>query len=315
MPIISIVMPAYNGERTILETLNSLQEQTFSDFEIIVINDGSTDSTLEILNNFKDPRLKIFSYENGGLTVARNRGLSHSSGEFITLLDQDDLWTPDKLELQLAALQQNPEAGVAYSWTCFMGANKEWFYSGNHVNFEGNVFADLLIDNFLDNGSNPLMRRKAIESVGEFDPVVGPCDDWDYWLRLASQYPFVLVPKEQIFYRQSSTSLTSKAEVINDASVLVLEKAFQSAPQEFQYLRNQCFSNIHLYTVDLYLRHGNQLKDVNKARHFLWKAIKLYPQALKDKRTTRKLIKWVIKKWIVLNFLQRPVNSITPQVQ
>lgn len=63
MPIISIVMPAYNGERTILETLNSLQEQTFSDFEIIVINDGSTDSTLEILNNFKDPRLKIFSYE------------------------------------------------------------------------------------------------------------------------------------------------------------------------------------------------------------------------------------------------------------
>lgn len=313
MPTISIVMPAYNGERTILETLNSLQQQTFSNFEIILINDGSTDRTLEIVNNFKDPRLKIFSYENGGLTAARNRGLSHSTGEFIALLDQDDLWTPDKLELQLAALQKNPEAGVAYSWTSFMGANKEWFYSGNHVNFEGNVFADLLIDNFLDNGSNPLMRRQAIESIGEFDPVVGPCDDWDYWLRLAAQWSFVLVPKEQIFYRQSSTSLTSKSEVIHNASILVLEKAFKFATQEFQHLRNQCFANIYLYTADLYLRHGRQIQDVNKSAEILWKAIRIYPPALKEK-ITRQLIRWVIKKWFLVRFSQQPLSSPQSQI-
>ena len=312
MPTVSVIMPAYNGERTILETIVSLQQQTFSDFELIVINDGSTDRTLEILSSIKEPRMKIFSYENGGLTVARNRGLAHVTGEFVAFLDQDDLWTSDKLELQLAALQNNPEAGVAYSWTSFMGENKEWFYSGNHVTFEGNVYAELLIDNFLDNGSNPLICRQAIESVGKFDPIVGPCDDWDYWLRLAAQWPFVLVPKEQNFYRQSSTSLTSKVEVINDASLLVLEKAFKSAPQEIQHLKNQCFSNIYLYTAELYLRHGKQINDVNKSGHFFWKAIRLYPQILKDKKN-RKLVKWAIKKLFLRRF--KPTNHSISQSQ
>jgi glycosyltransferase involved in cell wall biosynthesis len=120
MQTISVVVPAYNAERTILETIASVQQQTFSDFELIVINDGSTDGTLEQLNTVKDPRLKVFSYENGGISVARNRGIAQATGEFIAFLDADDLWTPDKLELQLAALQQHPEVGVAYSWTCFM---------------------------------------------------------------------------------------------------------------------------------------------------------------------------------------------------
>src|SRR5690242_20728341 len=99
-PQISVIIPVYNGERTILETIASVQQQTFSDFELIVINDGSTDRTLELLNSVEDPRLKILSYSNGGLPVARNRGISHATGEFITFIDADDLWTSDKLEAQ-----------------------------------------------------------------------------------------------------------------------------------------------------------------------------------------------------------------------
>ncbi len=135
MPKISIITPAYNAERTILETIESVQNQTFSNFELIVINDGSKDRTLDLLQTIKDERLKIFSYENGGVAIARNRGLSHATGDFIAFIDADDLWTPDKLELQLAALQKHPEAGVAYSWTYFMFLLeiKAWLGSMNTV--------------------------------------------------------------------------------------------------------------------------------------------------------------------------------------
>ena len=113
VPIISVTIPTYNAESTILETVESFQNQTFSDWELIVINDGSKDKTLELLQSIEDERIKIFSYENAGLAAARNRGIYHATGEFIAFLDADDMWTPDKLELQLAALQQHPEAGVA----------------------------------------------------------------------------------------------------------------------------------------------------------------------------------------------------------
>ena len=115
MPTISVVIPAYNAEHTILDTIKSVQQQTFSDYEIIVINDGSEDRTLELVEQVEDSRVKVFSYSNGGLSTARNRGIARATGEYITFLDADDLWTPDKLEAQLAALQKHPEAGVAYS--------------------------------------------------------------------------------------------------------------------------------------------------------------------------------------------------------
>src|SRR4028118_518511 len=125
MPQISVIIPAYNAERTIRETIESVQQQTFLDLELIVINDGSKDRTVELVQSIKDDRLKIFSYENGGVCVARNRGIDHANGEFIAFLDADDLWTPDKLELQAAALKQHPEAGVAYSWTYFMDVDEQ----------------------------------------------------------------------------------------------------------------------------------------------------------------------------------------------
>lgn len=235
MSTISVIIPAYNAERTILETIKSVQQQTFSDFEIIVINDGSTDRTVELIQSIKDERVKIFSYQNGGLPVARNRGITHAGGEFIAFLDADDMWTPDKLELQLKALQQHPEAGVAYSWTYFKFEEEEHSYADNSSSFEGNVYADLLVRNFLHNGSNPLVCRRAIESVGFFDPTLKSCEDWDFYLRLAARWSFVLVSKPQIIYRQSSTSMASKIDVMEKYLLIVIDRAFQTAPLNFNF--------------------------------------------------------------------------------
>lgn len=298
MPTISIITPAYNAERTILETIESVQKQTYSDFELIVINDGSKDRTLELVQSVKDERLKVFSYENGGVCVARNRGLSHVTGEFIAFIDADDLWTADKLELQLAALQQHPDAGVAYSWTYFMYDQEGSVVPGKPVFFEGNVYPNLLIENFLAHGSNPLIRKEAIESVGEFDSTFPHCADWDFYRRLAVHWNFVLVRKHQIYYRQSSGSMTSKIDGIEKQMLVMFEKAYQTAPPEYQYLKNQSLAWLYEYCTQQYLQYSTDLSGINQAGKKLWKAILMHPPILLGDYA-QTLIRWFLKRWIV----------------
>ncbi|MDZ4874833.1 MAG: hypothetical protein CLLPBCKN_004229 [Chroococcidiopsis cubana SAG 39.79] len=215
---------------------------------MIVINDSSTDRILELLQNVKDKRLKIFSYENGGLPVARNRGISHAAGEFIAFLDADDMWTADKLELQLAALRQHPEVGIVYSWTSyFIDGQEESIFPYNPIFFESNVYDKLLVNNFVANGSNILVCRKAIESVGEFEPTLKSCEDWDFYLRLAAKWHFVLVPKYQILYRQSSSAMKSKVEFMEKEALRVVERAYQAAPPEYQFLKKQSLAWVYEY--------------------------------------------------------------------
>nr|MDJ0704594.1 glycosyltransferase family A protein [Leptolyngbyaceae cyanobacterium MO_188.B28] len=168
-PLISVVIPVYNGQSTIQETVDSVLKQTLTDFELIVINDGSTDKTLEILEANPDPRIKIFSYPNKGLSASRNRGIRHAASDLITFLDADDLWSPDKLEAQRRALQAHPNADVAYSWTDYIDGDSQFLQAGMHITANGNVLAKLLTVNFIESGSNVLIRQSALKSVGFFD--------------------------------------------------------------------------------------------------------------------------------------------------
>lgn len=296
MPVISVIIPAYNAERTILETIHSIQKQTFSDFELIVVNDGSTDQTLKVLSIIQEPRLKIFSYKNGGLPAARNRGIRKATGEFITFIDADDLWTPDKLELQLDALQQHPEAGVAYSWTAFIDENSNLLYVREPKVVEGNVYPQLLLHNFISSGSNILVRRQFIERVGEFDPSLRSAEDWDYYLRLAAQCPFVLVPKYQILYRRSSSSMTSKVDVMEKSIITVIERAFNTAPQELQLLKNQSLANTYRFLAQIHLAHNLDPEGVVKASEKLQKAVQFHPGIALDGKTTRLILKVMLMR-------------------
>jgi glycosyltransferase involved in cell wall biosynthesis len=294
MSLISVVISAYNAEHTILETVQSVQEQIFSNFELIVINDGSTDRTLEILNKIIDPRLKIFSYKNGGLPVARNRGIAQATGEFIAFIDADDLWTPDKLELQLAALQQHQEAGVAYSWTAFIDEDGQFLYAQEPTFFEGNVYPQLLASNFISSGSNILVRRQFIELAGKFDPSLKSAEDWDYNIRLAALCPFVVVSKYQILYRKSSQSMTAKVDVMQKAILTVVERAFQTAPPELQFIKNQTLANSYRFFAKIYLEHAVHKDGVTQAFKKLQKAIRLYPKILLNRETQRLIFKLLL---------------------
>ncbi len=296
MPTISVIVPVYNGEKTILETIQSIQAQTFSDFELIIINDGSTDGTLDVISTVNDPRLKVFSYENGGLPVARNRGIRRSRGEFITFIDADDLWKPDKLQLQLAALQKKPEAGVAYSWTAFIDENSKFLFAWQPLYWEGNVYPQLLIRNFISSGSNIMVKRKYIEAAGEFDPSLKSVEDWDYYLRLAALCPFVLVPKYQILYRRSSQSMTSKVDVMENANLIVIERAFKAAPPELKSLKNKSLANAYRYLAKQCIANAFDEEGVKLASQKLSYSIKLYPKIMLSNETMRLILKLLIIK-------------------
>ncbi|MEM7712078.1 MAG: glycosyltransferase [Cyanobacteria bacterium P01_A01_bin.68] len=322
MPKISVVVPAYNSQSTILETIYSVLQQSFSDFELIVINDGSTDKTLRLLSTVNDARLKVYSYPNGGLPAARNRGIVRATGQFISFIDADDLWTPDKLELQLQALQKNPQAAVAYSWTICMGNDGSSFHPGISETVQGNVYSKLLVGNFIGSGSNVLIRREAIESVGYFDESLKSCEDWDYWMRLAPKWDFVVVPKPQIIYRLSSGAMSSKLDVMEKYQTLVLEKAFASAPPQLHHLKNQGFAYIYLFMTRLCLSRANDIKVVNEASQKLWKAIRFSPKILLSKEAQLLLIKVcilrVISPKIASSILSRAIkvrNVADPRLQ
>lgn len=290
MPLISVVIPVYNGEKTIRDTIESVLNQTFLDLELIVINDGSQDSTLDIVASIQDPRLEVFSYPNAGLSASRNRGIDHASGEFISFLDADDLWTPDKLEAQLKALQANPQAAVAYSWTNSIDESGKYLRRGCHITATGDVYKQLLVCNFLENGSNPLICRQALTAVGKFDESVNAAADRDMYLRLASRYHFVAVPSPQILYRVSTNSMSSNVLAQEKASLQVIERAFKQAPESLQYLKKSCLADIYTYlTFKALAVPSGRERGLAAARYF-WYAVRNDSSVLRRRQTMLRVL-------------------------
>jgi glycosyltransferase involved in cell wall biosynthesis len=300
MPLISVIIPVFNGEKTLQETIESVLNQNWRDFELLIINDGSEDATLEIVARFKDSRIKIFSYPNAGQSTSRNRGIGLATGEYISFIDADDLWTPDKLEAQLRALQENPKAAVAYSWTDWIDESGQLLGQGSHNTEQGKVFAKLLLNDFVANGSNALIRRQALTEVGGFDASVTPAEDWDMWLRLAVHYEFVAVPYVQVFYRISPSSASFNVWKMEVSSLQVIEKAFVAAPQSLQHLKRQSLGNRYKYLTFKAIEGHPERKKGLVAIRFLWNSIRNDPSLL-----------WAKVIWKVL-FRIAAITLLTP---
>ena len=301
MPEISVIIPAYNAQKTIKKTLESVIAQNYTDWEIILINDGSTDGTIETVKEIKDSRIKVFNYTNSGVAKARDRGIINSQGKYIAFLDADDFWTPDKLQLQLQVLQNNSQAGVAYSWSYFYYEETQKCVLSNPVYYQGNVYPQLLVTNFLQHGSNPLIKRQAIDSVGNFNSNVPHCADWDYYLRLAAKWHFIVVPKHQIYYRQTSNSMTSNITGIEKQLCQMIEQIYLTVPDELQHIKSQSFAWIYQYCTQQYLERGENIQSVKNALFYLIKAIRLNPNIFKQKYT-HNLVKLLLKKTLTLLF-------------
>jgi len=230
-PTISVIIPVYNGSKTIQSTVNSVLEQSWQDFELLIINDGSTDNTLTILNEIDDARLRVLSFENAGVAESRNRGIEAAQGDYLSFLDADDRWTVEKLEKQLEALIQHPEADAAYSWTDYIDEQDQFVHHGWHTRHSGEVYTELVQCCFIENGSNILLRKAVLEHIGAFDQSVSPAEDWDFYLRLAEVSRFICVPEVQILYRISEGSQSANVLKMEKAGVAVLTRQFAKSQE------------------------------------------------------------------------------------
>ncbi len=208
-PLVSVVIPAFNNAPTIGETLQTVREQTYRPLEIIVVDDGSTDTTAEIVSAhmLRDPRIRLIRQGNSGVAAARNRGVAESAGDFIAFLDADDLWRPAKIARQMEALGRcGEDTAVVYAWSCLIDEDDRILASGGHQVLEGDVFAAMCRRDFIGHGSAALVRKSAFLAVGGCDSSlcaggVRAGDDTRLHLALAERYRFALAPEELVGYR------------------------------------------------------------------------------------------------------------------
>ncbi|NEQ49719.1 MAG: glycosyltransferase [Leptolyngbya sp. SIO3F4] len=284
MPAITVAIPVYNGARTIRSTLESILQQSFEDFEVVVIDDGSTDDTIKVVQQFDDSRIRLISYPNKGLAASRNRGIQQSRCELISFIDADDLWTVDKLADQLAILQNAPMTSVAYSWTDCIDQADRFCRRGSHISAEGDVYEKLLMGNFLDSGSNALFRKSVFETVGQFDESLKAAEDWDMFLRIAIDHSFAVVPTVQILYRLSPQSMSANLERQERESLKVLDQAFARKPQLSWLIKRRSLAQMYRYLTFKALESCSTRQQAWTAGKYLTQAVYQDPVQLKPIR-------------------------------
>lgn len=204
---ISIIIPLYNKRNAIAQTIQSVLEQTILNFELIVVDDGSTDDSYSVVSQVNDPRIHLLHKENGGVSSARNIGIKTATYPFVALLDGDDYWAPTFLEEQLALIKDYPEAGMwGVNYAFVKGDKCEPCNQGIGDGFRGYVegyFASSA-HNDLFCSSSIVIRKDVFEKVGFFDERISSSEDLDMWYRIILHYPVVYYDKVLAYYNQNA---------------------------------------------------------------------------------------------------------------
>jgi glycosyltransferase involved in cell wall biosynthesis len=291
MPIVSVILNTYNSAKFLQETLATVFEQTLTDFELLIVDDGSQDDTLAIARTYNDPRIQIHTYRNGGIAKSRNRGLALAQGEFIAFLDHDDRWHPHKLSTQLQVLIDSPKAAFVYSWiTAINEAGEElpnYYPAGVH---EDKAYPKLLVRNFIHTASNPLLRRSCAVDIGGFDEHIYGADDWDLWIRLAAAYEVRCSPHNHVQYRlvegSGSTNVTQMAE----GATQVIRKAFATAPVRLQSLQNWTWGYHYQYLCLKQLENISRREQVLETWQYLQQSRRHQPRLWPPKMLLKVLL-------------------------
>ena len=251
--LVSILVPVFNGENYLEETLDSLCRQTYPQIEIIVINDGSTDGSKAVVNHFlNDHRVKYYEQPNGGVSSARNKGIIVSSGEYIALCDCDDVWNPYKAEKQVSFLNDHTDAGLVYSNFSIMNAEGRIIESNPIPSpAQGKCFRSLYLENTIC-ASSAMWRRFINDNILMFDEEIHTTEDCDLWLRIASQSKIGYLDENLVHYRLHGQN-SSLNRILHFQNKLVVAVGIQKKVPNFHELVDAKTYRLRLYRVHRWL--------------------------------------------------------------
>lgn len=294
MPKVSVIITTYNSMPYFPETLNSVLRQTFTDFEIIVADDGSTDQTAPWASQVDDPCVTLVSQPNQGVSVARNTGISYAQGDYIAFLDGDDFWETTKLEQQVRLLDSRPEIGLVHTWLALMDEQSHLTGRVLKPEAEGEVWQQIIESNMVA-CSTVMIRRRCLEETGVFDPDLLVAEDWDLWIRIAASYPFAVIKEPLVRYRLHAQSKSKRYPAMVQNFRTIIERAFESVPYELLYLRNRSYGRVNLCIAWKCIQRSDP--DFEKATDFCRQALLHYPQLRFSREYMRLMIAIAMMRW------------------
>ena len=285
--LISVIIPLFNCEKFIKTSIESVLNQTYSLFEIIVVNDGSTDSSLSIVNSIKDDRIKVITRSNGGLAQARNTGIKNARGEFVGFLDADDCWHPQKLALHEHHLRNNPQVGLSFSYSQFFtesGDDLPYYQISKTNNIQAK---DILLKNPIGNGSTVFVRKSLINEVslkrhlgaGEFfNRNLRQSEDIECWLKISLETNWSIegIPYPLTYYRVNNLGLSSNLLKQYNAWIETLDIIREDYPE---FIANY-FSLAESYYLRYLSRRAYASRKKGESLNFFVKSIKSSPLLL-----------------------------------
>ncbi len=269
MPKVSVVIPTYNRVDLLRPAIVSVLNQTFQDFEIIIVDDGCTDSTSDLVSAFNDARIKYIRHEiNKGGSAARNTGILNSKCEFIAFLDDDDEWLPEKLDMQIKVIEESlPRVGGVYTSYIVVDRTDGTIIARKIPTKKGDLSTNLLVNNCIGATSSVLLRMRCFEEVGLFDEVLPSFQDYDMWIRISKKFHFEYIKEILFKYHIHKKKIWTDLDALERGIKIMLEKYGSSSS-----FRKNC-SDYYLLLGVQHCYNGN----VEKARTAFLRAIQLYP--------------------------------------
>jgi len=276
MPKVSIVIPTYNRAKLLKRAIHSVLNQTYQDYEIIIVDDGSTDNTEEVVRSFNDNKVIYIKHErNKGAPAARNTGIRAARGEYVAFQDSDDEWLPEKLEKQIKAFKTaSTEIGIVYTgfWR-IEGDKRTFFPSPNITPKEGAIHDALLKGNFVGTPST-LVKKECFEKAGMFDEKLPMLEDWELWIRISKCYCFKYIDEALAISYYNPGSVNEQGCLIEAQTLkLMLEKHFEDIK------RNRGLLASYYRRIGYLLCLNGQIA---QGRGYLKKAVMTYPIDVKS---------------------------------
>ncbi|MCI1193140.1 glycosyltransferase family 2 protein [Calidifontimicrobium sp. SYSU G02091] len=260
-PAVSVVVPAYNAAWCVRKAIDSVLAQSFRDFELLAVDDGSTDDTFAVLSSY-GRSVRVIRQSNRGLSSARNAGIRESRGRFVAFLDADDWWMPTKLQRQVDLLQSRPEIGFVSTTARVEGSDGRLLNMWSCTPCSGPFLPRLFGANgdVAGSGSAVMARRELLDRVGGFDESLRSLEDVDMWMRLAAVTGYACIDEPLVVILKRPDSMSRNLEVMKKASVQVMKKNRHLLPAGMQgaYWR-KCMAGVHADFAKWRYREGQRL--------------------------------------------------------